>query len=288
MHVDVLNDDGSEIARQLGATPRVLQGELAKLPAELEALCWASAQTAPELLFAPLLSDAASLDTPTAWFTGHAGDTVWGRRDEVRSTYLDRAAQSGCSLIEARLATGVIDCSVPYLFARDIESINAISNSADMKPWQLDNDYDRPIPRRILEERGVARAAFGHGKKAVAQDFESPVGNELRRVFFEHSGWNERQEAVYRGVNLGLYFANRLLHFVRFQGDRSKLLRSAARSDKRALAKVRDLHRETFLVCVGLLADRYAKAEPSPQILRPPHVEPVPTVPPLSASAGPG
>jgi hypothetical protein len=64
MQVDVLDDDGSGIARRLGAEPRALDVPLEALPAELEAWCWASAQISPELAFAPLLSDAAEKPVP--------------------------------------------------------------------------------------------------------------------------------------------------------------------------------------------------------------------------------
>jgi hypothetical protein len=33
-----------------------------------------------------------------------------------------------------------------------------------MKKWQLNNNYDRPIPRRIIEEAGVPRELFGLNK----------------------------------------------------------------------------------------------------------------------------
>jgi hypothetical protein len=120
-----------------------------------------------------------------------------------------------------------------------------------MSAWQLDNDYDRPIPRRLLEERGVPRAWFGFGKKAVAQDFESPVGARLRDIFFDQSGWSPRQESLYR-----------LLHFVSLHGDRDRLLELARRNDKRALATLRDLHRETFLLCTALLAAHFERPVP--------------------------
>ncbi len=34
-----------------------------------------------------------------------------------------------------------------------------------MAPWSLASDYNRPIPRRILEEKGVPRESFGQVKK---------------------------------------------------------------------------------------------------------------------------
>jgi hypothetical protein len=40
------------------------------------------------------------------------------------------------------------------------ETIIGLSNSPEMAPWQVGGDYDRPIPRRILEERGIERGTF--------------------------------------------------------------------------------------------------------------------------------
>jgi hypothetical protein len=38
-----------------------------------------------------------------------------------------------------------------------------------MKPWSVGNNYDRPIARRIIEEAGVDRRAFGMRKMASSQ-----------------------------------------------------------------------------------------------------------------------
>ena len=40
--------------------------------------------------------------------------------------------------------------------------IEYLACSDEMAPWSLGNDYDRPIPRRIVEEAGIPRALFGH------------------------------------------------------------------------------------------------------------------------------
>jgi hypothetical protein len=39
-----------------------------------------------------------------------------------------------------------------------------VTISEEMGPWRLGNDYDRPIPRRIVEEKGVPRNLFGFAK----------------------------------------------------------------------------------------------------------------------------
>ena len=261
MKSNLSDDDGSDIARTLGAEPRYLNLDSSQLPAELEAWCWATAQISPELAFADLLTEADGHDVPTVFFAGHAGDGVWenGLSPIMREGQIIRGAQSGYALIEARARYGVVEFSAPYLFARSVASLHAVSASDEMKPWQLKNGYDRPIPRRILEERGVPREAFGWGKKAVAQDLESPQGKALRELFFEKSPWSPVTENIYRGVNLGLYFGQRSTSFIRYRGDRAKIIWSGRGDGKRLLSRFADLQRQTFLVTTAMLADRYAK-----------------------------
>ena len=263
MHANLSDDDGSQTAARLGASPRYLELDYSKLPAELEAWCWATAQISPELAFHALLTEADSHDVPTIFFAGHAGDGVWerGLSQLMQSGQVIRGAQSGYALIEARARYGVVECSAPYLFSRSARAIHRVSASAEMAPWQLETGYDRPIPRRILEEAGIAREAFGWGKKAVAADQESPQGQALRQVFFEHSRWSPLTESVYRGVNLGLYFGGRSGLFLKHRGNRAKIVWSGRPDAKRLLSRWADLQRQTFLMTTGWLADRYARPE---------------------------
>jgi hypothetical protein len=261
MRANLSDDDGSEIARALGATPRYLDLDYEHLPEELEAWCWAGAQISPELVFHSLLAEADTHDVPTVFFAGHAGDGVWehGLSDLMLDGQLIRGAQSGYALIEARARYGVVECSAPYLFGRSVASIHRVSASDEMKPWQLKNGYDRPICRRVLEERGVPREAFGWGKKAVAQDLESPQGEALRRRFFEGTAWTPLTESIYRGVNMSLFVGLRSTDFVRHGFDRAKMIWSGRSDARRLLSRWTDLQRRTFLVATGLLADRYAR-----------------------------
>ncbi len=261
MKSNLSDDDGSEIARQLGATPRYLDLDFSKLPEELEAWCWATGQISPELAFASLLQEADAHDVPTVFFAGHAGDGVWerGLSPLMQSGQVIRGAQSGYALIEARNRYGVVECSAPYIFARSVSSIHEVSSAAEMAPWQLDTGYDRPICRRILEERGVPRKAFGWGKKAVAMDLESPQGEALRARFFDTSSWSALSERIYRSVNLGLYVGYRSQAFVKFRGDRARIIWSGRPDGKRLLSRVRDLQRATYLMTTGWLADQYAR-----------------------------
>jgi hypothetical protein len=260
MKNNLSDDDGTEIAVALGAVPKALSMDYSGIDAELESWCWATAQISPELAFHQLLSDADSEEVPTVFFAGHAGDGVWEKdlSPLMRTGQVIRGAQSGYALIEARNRVGVVECSVPYMFSRSVDSICRISNSEEMGPWQLNNGYDRPICRRILEERGVRREAFGFGKKAVAQDMESPQGKALRRQFFSGSSWSPLTESIYRGLNFGLYFSYRSTSFVKYRGDRAKIIWSGRPDAKRFLSRVSDLQRQTFIFVTSKLADSYA------------------------------
>ena len=65
------------------------------------------------------------------------------------------------------MRTGFIHVPVPFVGCTSHESIHRISTSEAMKPWSLMNDYDRPIPRRLVEEAGISRELFARSKKAV-------------------------------------------------------------------------------------------------------------------------
>jgi hypothetical protein len=107
--------------------------------------------------------------------TGHWGGDVW-------ETYVPRIGAAywspnevfhgpslcGMSLQEFRLSHDFIHIPVPVIGARRHTDVWRISNAPEMEPYRLHNDYDRPIPRRILEESGIPRAMFGQRKKAAS------------------------------------------------------------------------------------------------------------------------
>ena len=82
----------------------------------------------------------------------------------------------GPGIAEFRLRLGFMHFPLPYLGTVDCQparcrisrSVRRISNSEEMAPWSIGGDYDRPIPRRIVESAGVDRHMFGQTKRAVA------------------------------------------------------------------------------------------------------------------------
>jgi len=118
-----------------------------------------------EVVFAPLQRVLPG----TLFFTGYLGDAAWNRVTRRVNTDLLMLYPGGSSLGEFRLRVGFVHFPLPTAGYIRHPSIYAISNSDAMRPWALGHDYDRPIPRRMLEEIGVPRAWFGRTKKAITQ-----------------------------------------------------------------------------------------------------------------------
>ncbi len=123
-----------------------------------------------------------------AVFTGYHGDLLWtpGTHPKYIHSKIRRQCLSGLNLSEIRLKAGFIHVAVPFIFANNIEQIQAITASAEMAPWRLGGDYDRPIPRRIAEEAGVERGTFALEKKFLSDRYLWPVNRRLRREFFQY------------------------------------------------------------------------------------------------------
>lgn len=139
-------------------------------------------------------------------FVGHNGDILWDvnvdkkhLNDEMVPGDLGGIHQS-----EIRLKSGIIQVSIPYIFARNVVAINKISSSDEMGPWRLNNAYDRPIARRIAEDAGVPRGFFGQRNKAVAKHYYFPKNRRLRKEFFQFlkKHYNMRPTSIYARLSL--------------------------------------------------------------------------------------
>jgi len=163
---DEEDDSGSDIAKHLRLRvmefDRLEYRSMESLP---EAEFLANGTGGEEVVFAPLQRVLPG----TLFFTGYLGDAVWNRVTRRVNTELLMLYPGGSSLGEFRLRVGFVHFPLPTAGYIRHPSIYAISNSDAMRPWALGNDYDRPIPRRLLEEIGVPRAWFGRTKKAITQ-----------------------------------------------------------------------------------------------------------------------
>ena len=103
-------------------------------------------------------------------FSGCHGDTMW-ERQKVPTDVIKRGDLDGGSLGEYRRRIDFIHLPLPYIGVLRHRDIVAISNAPEMAAYSLGGDYDRPIARRIVEEAGVPREAFGQAKKATTLSF---------------------------------------------------------------------------------------------------------------------
>jgi len=180
-------DDGSEIAARIGLRIKTL-----------DRLAWKS-RSKPEIPF--IAADAKGEDIQFAGaeddlrgrvlLTGYHGDKVWEKTNNALQSTIVRGDRSGLSLTEYRLLIGMIHLPVPFMGIRDISQINRISNSSEMLPWDLNNDYNRPICRRILEQAGIPRQLFGQQKKAASNLFSAGDECLTRGARLDYHRWHK-------------------------------------------------------------------------------------------------
>lgn len=103
--------------------------------------------------------------------TGFHGDKMWDAATRALSPDIVRGDQSGLSLTEYRLWAGFIHFPVAFLGVRQIRDVHALARSPELAPWDVGGGYTRPICRRLVEEAGVPREAFGQRKNAVSVHF---------------------------------------------------------------------------------------------------------------------
>jgi hypothetical protein len=173
-------------------------------------------------------------------FTGFHGDKVWDKTTKALGPNLVRGDNSGLDFTEYRLSAGFIHCPVPYLGARQVRDIHALSNAPEMAPWDYggtSGTYSRPICRRIVEESGVQREMFGLEKRIVWVPLDNEatfLPPELRHDYFR---WVARSD----GSSLGARFmpwTDRLIDYRGRLVDRlrkSRLIRRLGSPADRAL-----------------------------------------------------
>lgn len=157
-------DDGKEIAEHLGIKLTLIPRNKWQTRNLIEAPFIAADAKGEDVYFAA----AEDFLPGRVLITGFHGDKIWAKETSKLDPSIVRGDRSGLSLTEYRLWTGFIHLAVPFMGVRQIEDINRISNSTEMKPWDVPGDYSRPVCRRIAEGAGVQRNLFGISKKAAS------------------------------------------------------------------------------------------------------------------------
>ncbi len=110
--------------------------------------------------------------------SGTYGDVVWSKKRNIRPAFSKQVFEK--SLTEFRLRVGFVNMPVIAIGARFGSALGRISVSEEMNHYSIGGDYDRPIPRRLVETAGVPRDYFGMQKSA-----SSPMILNNRELFSE-------------------------------------------------------------------------------------------------------
>lgn len=191
------DDDGTHIAHALGLNVEYLDFKNSEID-EDELYFLAATTGEPELQLFKLHKLLMGKENPSALFTGYHGDTVWATNppNEALTDDILKPGASGLTLSEARLKSGFIDIPVPIMHARSIITINRISTSSELHKWSIPGEYNRPIPRRIVESKGIKRNEFGTRKKAVANFYDIPESSPLRKRFLAYMTETHQKSSI--------------------------------------------------------------------------------------------
>lgn len=139
--------------------------------------------------------------------SGRPGDAGWGVDQLYNFPDLavpDTNTTAGACHTEFRLRVGFATFDVPCITMPHRPTLQQIGTSEEMRPWSVPGDYNRPLPRRLVEEAGVPRELFGQVKRAggsggamtaeSAADYEAFLASaEVPQWFRDHgfSHWRE-------------------------------------------------------------------------------------------------
>ncbi len=161
-------DDGAPLAAVLGLRVQELPfDEWREDPERPEIECAASCGGPVRLALTGLTSRSpASLVLVGTW-----GDDLWTMGpQEIGADLCFPARFPGAgihpseSTHELGVRAGIVFVHVGTIGGVHAGAIHRISHSEEMRPWSVGRKYDRPIPRRMVEDAGVARADFGQHK----------------------------------------------------------------------------------------------------------------------------
>lgn len=152
-------DTGKPIAELLGYNEIIEKDELDYLKTNCTEDFVANGEIGTSIYFSVVENELEG----TFVLSGGHGDLIWDRHGYPNNKIL-RDFFAGSSRKEYRLRVGFQILMIPFFSAQSHEDIYKITNADEMKPWTLGNDYDRPIARRIVEEKGIPREKFGMEK----------------------------------------------------------------------------------------------------------------------------
>ena len=203
------DDSGLDIARNLGIDCRAYPRTGHRFPSE--DATWAAMGEVGDLHLS--IFDYAG--DVSLLFTGFYGDVIWEDGSDPHEL-MRRPNTSGARFSEARLEHGVFLCAPAFWSGEREREVLALASSDEMRPWRIREHYDRPVPRRILEEAGIPRGSFArHKKGAYYPGAQARPRSQLLRVDFAEylrgrgkrpgRRWNEALAYLLEGLDYHLF-----------------------------------------------------------------------------------
>ncbi len=177
-------DCGTEIARMLGFHD-IIEGDgnlYLKNDEQIEAEACATGEIGTAIAFAAFGNEFQDC----LFFMGTRGDSLFERlhgnvNDDYDFSDGNGYTQSNSSFTESALKTNSIIVHIPLIGGDRWSDLARISNSAEMKAFSIADEYDRPVSRRILEEKGIPREAFGSKKSGAGISFHFDTFARMRK-----------------------------------------------------------------------------------------------------------
>jgi hypothetical protein len=176
-------DDGGKIAEYMGANCIKFDRQDFQRNLSNEIYLFLGMPNTRLTNFLPMINYLDQLDCPSVLFTGIGGDYAWG--SDPGDLGYDYGA---ISLSEIRLKAGFIHCAFLSWLSQFRDLLLDINRSEEMKRWSIRGFYDRPVPRRILEEGGIPGSEFGSVKKGAWNRLRVPMrpfDPQLRKSYYK-------------------------------------------------------------------------------------------------------
>ncbi len=183
-------DCGTDIAQTLGYQ-NIIEGDGNRYLQNddlIEAEACATGEMGTAVVFAAFASEYEN----SLLFMGTRGDSLFERlhanvNDDYDFGVGNGFSQTDSSFTESALRTNSIVVHLPLIGGDRWSDLARISNSAEMSRFSIGDSYDRPISRRILEERGVPREAFGLKKRGAGISFHFDTFERMRHKMSPNS-----------------------------------------------------------------------------------------------------
>jgi hypothetical protein len=269
------DDDGTEIGRTLGFECIALDRLAYKTDRSWdEALYYVGAHSIHDL---NLVGMNRHIDRIGVLLSGTFGE-IWRGREYYESHLMHAVgpdlvrsdlAQHGMG--EVRLHVGISFLPFPFIGGRRRTDLLDITETNEMKQWRLGAGYDKPIARRIAEERGVPRNLFGMRKLNTTVSLPRPplpLDPKLRARYLNFlvgsrltHRWQLALLPLVHRVNQALYYYSPTRYRALYYACRA--LEKLGRGPFVPTLLLSRLNGTLHAFCVNEVADRYAAGMPA-------------------------